>query len=354
MKAYHHSKNLAILATALLVTSCQTRNAGVVRPQIPAAGNSVKNNSINNKAPGSPLETRDYILVEDADKDSAESSATNGNSSAPSNSQSSVANQDNSTVALAKLPKIGLILGPGGAKAFAHIGVLQEFQKAKIPIHAVAGLEFASPMAALFAWKGYVNDVEWQMFKIKDDEIIKKGLISSTLRPAEMTDIRDFIKVVFQKLKVEDLKKPFACPALNLSKNQIYLMSRGNLDQLLPYCWPYPPMFKPYRNNVSGLRELKLTSDYLRSQGAQYVVLVNVLGGNIQKKPVLGSDSLENMLWTELATSYARPQAGIDAMIALNLEDYGIMDLSLKREIMQKGAEQSYKQIEVLAQRLGF
>ncbi|MEK6772594.1 MAG: patatin-like phospholipase family protein [Bdellovibrionota bacterium] len=260
----------------------------------------------------------------------------------------------NQNIQFSKLPKIGLILGPGGAKTFAHIGVLQELQKAKIPVFAVSGLEFAAPMAALYAWKGFANDVEWQMFKIKEDEILKKGLISSTTKPADMTDMRDFIKTIFQKLKVEDLKKPFACPALNISKNQIYMMSRGSLDQLLPYCWPYPPLFRAYKNNVSGLRDLKLAADYLRAQGAQYIVLVNVLSGNMQKRPIAGVDGLENLLWAELATSYARPQTGIDATISLNLEDYGIMDLPQKREIMQKGADLSVKQIEALSQRLGF
>ncbi len=339
------SQKLLVLIAIYGLTACQTRT-GMVKPQAPTSRETAKGGSVpqTTTSTGSPLETRDYILVEDGDKD-PEPNAPAKTGSAPA---------QESGINLPKLPKIGLILGPGGAKTFAHIGVLQEFQKAKVPVHAIAGLEFAAPMAALFAWKGYVNDVEWQMSKIKEDEIIKKGLISSSLKPADMTDLRDFIKTVFQRLKVEELKKPFACPALNLTKNQIYVMSRGNLDQLLPYCWPYPPMFKPYKNNVSGLRELKLTADYLRSQGAQYIVLVNVLGGNSAKHPGSGADSIENMLWVELATSYARPQAGVDAMISVNLQDYGIMDLSQKREIMQKGAELSHKQIDILAQRLGF
>mgnify|MGYP002358440770 FL=1 len=37
-------------------------------------------------------------------------------------------------------PKIGIILGPGAIKTFAHIGVLQELGKNKIPISMIAGL----------------------------------------------------------------------------------------------------------------------------------------------------------------------------------------------------------------------
>jgi len=328
--------NLFILSV-LFLSSCQlkTVRTGTIKPQPPLT---------TTPAPSTnpmPVESRDYVLTEEPNKETQ-------------NQTQPQVYEPQPTAAPSKLPRVGIILGPGGAKTYAHIGVLQEFQKAKIPVTAISGLEFAAPMAALFAWKGFVNDVEWQMSKIKDDEIIKKGLITSSGKPANITDVRDFIKTVFHKLKVEDLKKPFGCPALNLSKNQIYMMSRGSLDQLLPYCWPYPPLFKAYKNNVSGLRDLKITSDFLRSQGAQYIILINVLGGNMQKHPVIAGDSLENLVWTEVATSYARPQAGVDAMISLNLEDYGIMDLAQKREIMQKGADLSAKQIEILSQRLGY
>ncbi len=328
--------NILILSV-LFLSSCQlkTTRSGTIKPLPPSA--------TTPSAPSTnpmPVESRDYVLTEEPNKEAQ--------------TQPQMYEPQTTAAPPAKLPRVGIILGPGGAKTYAHIGVLQEFQKAKIPVTAISGLEFAAPMAALFAWKGFVNDVEWQMSKIKDDEIIKKGLITSSTKPANITDVRDFIKTVFHKLKVEDLKKPFGCPALNLSKNQVFMMSRGSLDQLLPYCWPYPPLFNAYKNNVSGLRDLKLTADFLRAQGAQYIILINVLGGNMQKHPVIAGDSLENLAWTEIATSYARPQAGVDAMISLNLEDYGIMDLARKREIMQKGSELSAKQIETLSQRLGY
>ncbi len=154
------------------------------------------------------------------------------------------------------MPRIGVILGGGGAKAYAHIGFLQELGKLKIPIHAIAGIEFGAPIAALYANKELANDVEWQMFKIKDDDVMKKSFLSSGMKPIEITALSDFIKTNFARLKVEDFKLPFACPAFNMAKNSVYVMSRGTADSLLPYCWPYPPLFKPYKRNVSAMREI--------------------------------------------------------------------------------------------------
>jgi NTE family protein len=242
------------------------------------------------------------------------------------------------------LPKIGLILGPGGAKAFAHIGILHEFEREKIPIHSVAGLEFGAPMAALYSWKGFANDVEWQMMKLKTERLANRW--------SDPQGTFDFLDLVFQKSKVEDLKLPFACLAHNLAKSQLYVMSRGPLRQLLPYCWPYPPLMKPYASNISGVRDPRMLADYLRSQGANYIVYVNVLAGK-QHAPFVGDkEGLENIVWQEIATSLSKSPQGIDYTIQLNLENFSLVGFDKKREIVQKGAEVGAFAVKALARKL--
>jgi NTE family protein len=242
------------------------------------------------------------------------------------------------------IPKIGLILGPGGAKAFAHIAVLHEFEREKIPIYAIAGLEFGAPMAALYAWKGFANDVEWQMMKLKTERLEKRWI--------DPQSTFDFLDLAFQKSKVENLKLPFACVAHNLAKSQLYVMSRGPLRQLLPYCWPYPPLMKPYSSNISGVRDPKLLADYLRSQGANVIVYVNVLSGKQHGSIVGDKESLENIIWQEIATSLTKNPQGIDHIIQLNLEGFSLLAFERKREILQKGAELGSLAVKTLAHKL--
>jgi NTE family protein len=253
------------------------------------------------------------------------------------------------------IPKIGLILGPGGARAYGHIGVLQNLNRLKIPIYGTVGIEWGAPIAALLSSKGQVYDVEWQMFKLKDDELTKKSLIGSTARANEITALKDFFQTAFGRQRAEDFRHPFACPAYNIAKNQVYMMSRGQVEQLMPYCLPYPPLFKPFNRNVSGVRELKMAADYLRSQGANYIVLVNALGRDAGRTSLVReSDSGESVMWSEIASFYAKPQAGIDAVIPVELDSYLVTDFEKRREIMQKGAEVSQKPIENWARKLGF
>ena len=152
-------------------------------------------------------------------------------------------------VVTTEIPKIGLILGPGALRAYAHIGVIEELSKLRAPIVAVTGIEMGALVGAIYSNKGQPFDVEWQMMKIKDDDLVDRG------------NINDFMGMVFANNRVESAKVPFACPALNMQKQQVFMMNRGSYTQMLPYCLSFPPLFKPFQNNVAGVLDLKTAVD---------------------------------------------------------------------------------------------
>lgn len=251
-----------------------------------------------------------------------------------------------------RLPKVGVIFGPGGGRVFGQIGVLQEFQKNKIPIYNVAGIEMGALVASLYAWRGSANDTEWQMFKIKGEDVLKKGLMSGK-RAGDFGAIQTIIKSTFHNLKVEDFKKLFACPALNLEKNKTYMMNNGRLEALLPYCIPYPPLFKPYQKNISAVREIRSVAEHMRKQGANYIVLINVLSGNAFKTPINESDSVENLVWAEISSQMVKESSHVDYTININLDSYSVLDFENKRDMMQKGSSQANRAVKDLAEKLG-
>lgn len=252
------------------------------------------------------------------------------------------------------LPKIGIILGAGGAKTYAHIGFLQEMAKAKVPVHAIAGVEFAAPMAALYANRELANDVEWQMFKLKDEEVLKKSLLGSVNKNNEVTVLKDFFNTAFGKQKAENFRAPFACPSYSLKKNQVYLMNRGSLDQVMSACMAYPPFFKPFQGQVSGVRDITATAQYLRQKGANYIVFVNVLQAPGNSKPyTLDVNATDNVLWSEIAGLYNKTLPGVDTVVSLSNADYGIMDFDKRREIMTKGADMTARQLKSLTKKWG-
>ncbi len=234
------------------------------------------------------------------------------------------------------LPKFGFIFSGGGAKAWAHIGFLKELQKLKWPVHAVAGFEWGAVVAAAFAQNLSANEVEWEMSKLKDFD-----------------KSETFLKTVFEKKNTTDLKVPFVCPSLNLNKQTYYLLNRGQLQQLIPFCVSQPPLTQPFSQSVAVMSDVPSLAQHLRSTGANRIILVNVLSQVKLRSFVSDYESAENILWVQSAALMAKKPVGIDEIVQINLDDYGIKDLDKRREVIAKGAELSYDQLKKLAQKYG-
>lgn len=241
-------------------------------------------------------------------------------------------------------PKVGLILGPGAMRAFAHVGVVQEFAKAKLPIQAIVGIEMGALIAAIYANKGLPYDVEWQMGKLKESDLVKKGLLSGReLGDVQNTD--EFINTVLSSAKAENSRIPFACPAFHMGKSQAYMMNRGVFAEMLKFCLAFPPLFKPYQQNVAGVLDLKAAVDYVRSKGATYVIYVDLLSRPL---PIKGSESETQILWGLMEEVLSRPERGIDYVVRVPLQDVDLMDYNRRKEVIQlgqKAAQDAYQQI---------
>lgn len=234
------------------------------------------------------------------------------------------------------VPNFGIIFSGGGARTWAQVGVLKEMQKYKFPVVSVAGIEWGSVIAAIYAQNLSSNEVEWEMSKFKS-----------------LDKTNDFVQAVFAKKTVADMKSSFACPSLNLKSQTVYLLNRGNVDQFLPFCLPSPGLAKPYGQSVSLMTDISLLVQYLRSTGVQKILLLNVLSAKEAAPYIKPVESVENQIWTSAAAQLVKKNIGIDEVISINISDIAIDDFDQRREIIAKGSELSYAQIKKLAEKYG-
>jgi NTE family protein len=240
-------------------------------------------------------------------------------------------------VTTTEVPRIGLVLGPGAIRSYAHVGVIEELSKLRAPIVAVTGIEMGALVGAIYSNKGQPFDVEWQMMKVKSDDL-DRGSLSN------------FMGTVFAGNRVESGKVPFACPALNMQKQQVFMMNRGSYAQMLPYCLSFPPWFKPYQNNVAGVLDLKSAVDYVRSKGATLVVYVNLLEGPIK---VGKGDSQTQTLWNLIGHSLDRQKKAADWVIDVPLRDIELNDFKHRRDVLQRGRRAGQQAAAQISQRFG-
>lgn len=309
--SFSSRKNKAILLTALLagITACQsrpTRTEAPIRQPIP------------------PAIARNPEPVPQA------SSATQP-APAPTHEEAAPA-----PLPMGVTPKIALILGPGALRAYGHVGVVQELAKQKMPIHAVAGIEMGALVAAIYANKGQPYDVEWQMMKLKESDLVQKGLLSGQVKPGDVKALNEFMNIALSSNRAENARVPFACPALQMEKQQAYVMNRGAFTEMLPFCLAFPPLFKPHQKNVAGVLGLKAMIDAVRAKGATYVVYVDLLSGPLKLE---GAETETQILWSLAAESLNRREKGVDFVLRVPLRDYDLLDFNKRREMIQKGQQ---------------
>jgi hypothetical protein len=312
-KQLKHSIKLS-LVTLFIFSSCQT----IKRPP-------VKPDQRNSTLPPQPV----IIPVEPVILPSVPDQPV------PQVVEPTVVNPNAKLSKLRKNEKIALILSGGGAKVWGHLAVLKDLQKFKIPIVAIAGIEWGSVVAAVYAQNLSPNEVEWELAKFKD-----------------IDDWDDFLKAVFEKKSISELKIPFVCPSVNLKKQSPYLLNRGLLEQLLPFCLPSPGTIKPYSSSIAAMDHIPALVQHLRATGATKIFLINVLSQNGQSTYYKSLDSMENQIW-QLA-SFSLKTAPVDEVINISFDNHKIDDFDDRREILAESTNLTYDQIKALAKKYGY
>lgn len=248
------------------------------------------------------------------------------------------------------LPRFAFIFGPGGARAMGYVGILQELQKRKVPVEAVAGIEWGALVAGLYAHRGSVNDVQWQIGKLRTDIVTKKNFITRQNEPASTEGIYQFISEAVGSSATERTKVPFACPSFMLARQETFIMSKSALRDAMALCLPMSPILLPHKGYVAQPYDLQPLVQHLRSRGANFIVYVSVLDSKASR--VSSLDTSSSMLWN-LAGQKSLKRQGVDAVLSLPLNEYSIMDFDRSRDIMLKGSDMSRTLLDSFLNRWG-
>ena len=176
----------------------------------------------------------------------------------------------------------GIALGGGGAKGLAHIGVLKVLQKHGIVPDMVAGTSIGALVGALYLLRGDIGAVEAYALGFENSNLYphlvprpsSSGMISEKR-------IQAFLHGLFGAKRIENLAKPFFCPAVDIRSGREVMFDRGSLLQAVRASISVPVIFKPVRLRASYLVDGGLLNpvpvDILKKKGADFVIAVNVI-----------------------------------------------------------------------------
>ncbi len=175
---------------------------------------------------------------------------------------------------------VGLVLGGGGARGFAHIGVIKAFEEKGLPIDLIGGTSIGSIIAAVYAM-GW--DCETMLQKSRELFLKKKPLNDFTLPLISLIKGRKFDRIsqeVFGEACIEDLWLNYFCVSCNLTDSKVFVSDKGPVWKAIRASSSLPGILAPVLDKgkvlVDGGILNNLPGDVMRKKDAGTVIVVDV------------------------------------------------------------------------------
>lgn len=233
----------------------------------------------------------------------------------------------------AKMPRVGLVLGGGGAKGAAHIGVLKYMEEIGIPVSYVAGTSMGSIIGGLYAmgydpdeladliahmdWSFYMsNTIDRENLSIERRE--RKGtdllgipfslgdirsqrsdiigsLPSGAVNSSNLLNLFNRLCIGYQdSMDFRDMPLPFACVATDLLTGDSVILNRGKFGKAIRSSMSIPGVFAPveWDNHflADGGMVNNFPADVCMNMGADIII-----GVEVASKPITDIDSLHSL-----------------------------------------------------------
>lgn len=281
-----------------------------------------------------------------------------------------------------KNPKIGLSLSGGGAKGFAHIGVLKVLDSLGIKIDYISGTSMGAIVGGLYA-SGYSGkDIEKIMAKTdfysvlssqklrKEatffDKHVDKYIVSFPIKkrkialPSSVSYGQKSIYILKELLNnvshISDFSKlpiPFMCIATNLETGETKIFEEGDLVKSIMASSAFPSLIDPVKINdqlyIDGAVAINYPSKPLKDKGIDIVIGVNLSTGLNNKDHINNIiDILNQIIDFGIQKETKNQLKYTDINIHPNLQGIKVTSFDQKTSILNAGYNEALKYINIL------
>lgn len=242
-------------------------------------------------------------------------------------------------VAARPAPKIALVLGGGGTRGFAHIGVIKYLETQGIVPDIIVGTSAGSVVGALYAY-GYSGfELQKVAIQMEEQSVIDWAWPSRGVFKGEA--LQNFINTAVKQTPIEKLKRPFAAVATDLSNGEMAVFRTGNTGQAVRASSAVPGIFQPVtiagRNYVDGGLVRPVPVSVARSLGADFVIAVDISN---KPKNNTTSSTIDVLLQTfdimsQTINRYELPKA--DIVIRPRTQDIDVSNLDGRHLAVMEG-----------------
>lgn len=237
--------------------------------------------------------------------------------------------------------RIGLALGGGAAKGFAHIGVIKMLEANGIKPAFVTGTSAGSVVGALYASGMDAYALQERAVALDESQIRDVSLFSGGLVRGQK--LEDYVNAQVGNRPIERLQIPFAAVTTRLEDGQRMVFRRGNVGQAVRASSAVPGVFEAVAigrwHYVDGGVVSPVPVDAARELGADFVIAVDIgskaTGDGYDPRSLLGNVNQSiRIMGQRLATEELQRA---DVVIRPAVNDIGPTDFSQKQRAILEG-----------------
>jgi len=285
-----------------------------------------------------------------------------------------------------KRPKIGLVLSGGGAKGFAHIGVLKVIEEAGVKIDYIGGTSMGAVVGGLYASGYNATQIDSIFHKVNFDELLNDYIPRSAKSFYEKRNDETYaITLPFSNFKVgipqalskglynfnllsrltrhvrqvndfNQLPTPFLCIGTNIETGQQVVLNKGNLAQAMLASAAFPTLFTPIEIDgqllIDGGVANNFPVDEVKNLGADLIIGVDVQDGLWDKAQLKNATKILVQITNLHSIEQMKNKIkGTDIYITPDIKNFGVLSFDRGREIIQRGEEAAfaaYEKIKIL------
>ena len=182
---------------------------------------------------------------------------------------------------MASRKTVGLALGAGASRGWAHIGVIEALEEANIPIDFIAGSSVGAYVGAIYAGGGLNRLKEFllkmdgkKIFSYVDVAISRSGLLNGTKR------VNKLFSMHTDAVTFEDLNIPLVMVATDIERGRKVILKKGPIIDALRATMSYPGLFSPVKLDgkwlIDGAVVDPVPVGIARAMGADVIVAVDL------------------------------------------------------------------------------
>jgi NTE family protein len=228
--------------------------------------------------------------------------------------------------------KVRLVLGSGGARGMAHIGVIEELLNADYEIQEVVGCSMGAVVGGIYC-AGYLNEYKHWLSKLSKLDVFR--LFDFTFSAQGIVKGERVFKAMEEFVgdcQIENFKIPFTAVAADVTHGKEVHYRSGSLFKALRASIAIPTLFTPVVEGKSQLVDggvlNPLPLNLIIKQEDEWVVAVNLNDQPIRpKKANTDDENIERAAYLRMLDNFRSQILKIDSKAEDNIEKLGWFDL---------------------------